>query len=172
MKKIQLAIMAVAVGLAMQSQASLYDITFSGSGYSANGQIDVSGGLATSGYLTVTVGNDLGTYDLVTGGSSIRITDGTDLIYDNLVNPGNNPFLDINGLAFVSAAVDIHGHPLVGFNLWGNGTDNYSLFDVSPGVYNTANGAATITAVPEATTMIAGALLLLPFGASTLRILR
>ena len=33
-------------------------------------------------------------------------------------------------------------------------------------------GAGTLTAVPEPTTMIAGALLLLPFGASTLRILR
>ena len=32
--------------------------------------------------------------------------------------------------------------------------------------------ALTITPVPEPTTMIAGALLLLPFGASTLRMLR
>jgi hypothetical protein len=30
----------------------------------------------------------------------------------------------------------------------------------------------TLTAVPEPTTMIAGALLLLPFGASTLRFMR
>jgi hypothetical protein len=34
------------------------------------------------------------------------------------------------------------------------------------------NFANTYTVVPEPTTMIAGALLLLPFGASTLRILR
>jgi hypothetical protein len=34
------------------------------------------------------------------------------------------------------------------------------------------DGQSYVVAVPEATTMVAGALLLLPFGASTLRILR
>jgi hypothetical protein len=38
--------------------------------------------------------------------------------------------------------------------------------------YDSTRLQATVSAVPEPTTMIAGALLLLPFGASTLRILR
>lgn len=53
--------------------------------------------------------------------------------------------------------------PMDSYSIWGGNSGQYALshfatFDAVP--------------VPEATTMIAGALLLLPFGASTLRILR
>jgi hypothetical protein len=51
---------------------------------------------------------------------------------------------------------DVNSGPLTFHTLTGNGLSSYSGF----------------SAVPEPTTMIAGALLLLPFGASTLRVLR
>jgi hypothetical protein len=53
--------------------------------------------------------------------------------------------------------------PTFSYSLWSNGhsTDSYGISHFT--VFN---------AVPEPTTMIAGALLLLPFGASTLRVLR
>jgi hypothetical protein len=44
--------------------------------------------------------------------------------------------------------------------------------DKAIGSYNGSAWGFTPLAVPEPTTMIAGALLLLPFGASTLRMLR
>jgi hypothetical protein len=149
--KLQLALVACAMGMAVQSHAQWYNITFNGSGYAANGQIDVAGGLATSGYLTVTAGNDLGTYYLATGGPSVRVGGGTDLIYDNVVNPSADPFLDGDGLAF---ALNNATSSNPGFNLWGNSPGSYSLFDASNTEYFDAGGTATITPgpVPEPTT--------------------
>jgi hypothetical protein len=56
----------------------------------------------------------------------------------------------------------------------GSQTGNVSSFDwLSPGIAgNNTVFQGLIAPVPEPTTMIAGALLLLPFGASTLRVLR
>jgi hypothetical protein len=172
MKRLQLAIIAAILVLAVQARASLYDITFTDGGANvANGQIDVVGGVAISGYLNVTAGLALGSdYSLFTwiggGIKSVRIT-GTDLIVDNLVNVGASPFFDVYGLAFVngdlSEGLDLSLNGSSD-NLWGVGYTGY-------GIPN-ANGSVTLTPVPEPTTMVAGAMLLLPFGFSTLRILR
>jgi hypothetical protein len=55
----------------------------------------------------------------------------------------------------------------------GSQTGNVSSFDwLSPGIANNSTVYQGLVAVPEPTTMVAGALLLLPFGASTLRMLR
>jgi hypothetical protein len=175
MKKIQLAIMAVAVGLAMQSQASLYDITFSGGGTSASGQIDVVGGFATSGSFVITsaangftpVSYALAPNSTLAPNPNVAGTfysPSTFFTVDNVVTASGNPFLDINGLLFISSGG-------IEVNLWGNGPSDYTLYD-NTGAQAHVNGTATLTAVPEASTVIAGALLLLPFGASTLRILR
>jgi hypothetical protein len=86
-------------------------------------------------------------------------------------------FNGANGTAFFNAAIA------------GTSTDGTTVFNDSNGAYNVialnlfTGGADTsdnpgsraqdqLAIVPEPTTMIAGALLLLPFGASTLRILR
>ena len=63
--KLQLALVACAMGMAVQSHAQMYDIIFTGGSSAANGQIDVVGGFATSGYLDVTAGANQGTYNLV-----------------------------------------------------------------------------------------------------------
>jgi hypothetical protein len=171
-------LMVAAIVLAVQAQAaiSVYDISFSGVSSAASGQIDVAGGLATAGYLTVTAGPNQGTYNLasltsslITGGSpsvpSIRFTDGTDQIFDDLVNPSSNPFLTGNGLEFANNNV-------VGFNLWGTGAGSYTLFDVSgpplTSVYSEDSGTASIVAVPEPATMLPG-LSALGYGLFSLR---
>jgi hypothetical protein len=97
------------------------------------------------------------TSSLITGGSasvpSVRFTDGTDQIFDNVVNAGSNPFLTGNGLEFAN-------NNQVGFNLWGNGAGSYTLFDVSgpplTHVYIEDGGTASIVAVPEAANMLGG----------------
>jgi hypothetical protein len=171
-KGLKLAIMVSAVFVAAQARATLYDISFSGGGSTAYGQIDVSGGVADSGLLDVTAGPATGTYSLYTwsggGISSVRVTGGTDLIVDNIVDVGANPFLDIYGLAFVT------GDHSEGIDFSLASGDIYNLAGFGPLGYAVPNafGTATLTAVPEPTTLISGALLLLPFGASTLRILR
>lgn len=170
---LKLPIVLSALGLAAHAHAALYDITFSGDGYAANGQIGVVGGLADSGYLTVTSGNDLGTYYLTTGASSVRVGGGTDLIYDDEVSPNSSPFLDGSGLAFVASS-NVGNSP--GFGLWwgdadGNPDGFYSLFDASDGNYVDAQGTANIVAVPEAagTTKLAGFSALGLFGLVTWR---
>jgi hypothetical protein len=187
MKKLRMAILVVIAGFAMESRASLFDITYSGGGVSGSGEITATangGGsyTATGGFFTIAPGGSIpaNTYSLVTIGSPPTVaaiigTGGLNLSGDNLITYPGNPFLDGNGLVFDT----VLGNMGTVINLWGNGPDNYTLYGAGLGIA-TGNqqvplgGDATISlvAVPESTTMIAGALLLLPFGASTLRILR
>jgi len=155
-------LIAAAMGLAAQSQAALYDIAFTGDGSVADGQIDVVGGVATSGYLDVTAGPAQGIYSLYAwsggGVSSVRVSGGTDLIVDNLVdvNAGANPFLTVNGMAFVtgdhSEGIDLSLASGTTYNLGGFGPIGYNVPN--------ANGTATLSGVvPEPGTygVLAGA---------------
>ena len=178
MKKLHVVTLTALMGLAIHAKATLYDINFNGSGYVANGQINVVSGVATSGFLTVTAGYDLGTYNLVPLGSplitgivtptfsTIRISGG-DQIFDDLVFPSSTPFLNGNGIEFAN---DLS----VGFDIWGNGDGSYNIYNADVNHYGYPPGTATIALapVPEASTVIAGLLLLLPFGASAFRVLR
>lgn len=154
MKLTMLAAVALALSAANESKADpiTYDFTFNGGGSDANGQLIINNGVATAGYLDVTAGAGIGDYNLYTwvgegsGTSSFRVNGGTDLIVDNLVNPGSNPALDVYGLGFYSSAL-IDGQPAEGMalsllsgttiNLEGFGTDGYG----DPN----ANGELTLT---------------------------
>jgi hypothetical protein len=141
-----------------QLQAQTYDITFNGAAngeaYAANGQIDVVGGLAINGSITVTAGNDLGTYSLLTSSPTVVVPVGitANLTGDNEVSPNLNPFLDGGGLVFTGSLFNDNQSD-VGFNLWGNGPGSYSLFDASATQYTEADGTATITPAPEPATL-------------------
>ncbi len=168
------AILAAVLATVTQAYANAYDITFTGEGITASGQIDVSAGLATGGYLDVTAGPIQGTYNLAPGGGPVEIIyhtgDGIDLYYYNLVNVVSNPFLDYAGLAFVNGPW--------GFNLWSSGGGIYSLLGDAPQVnypqpnVEVVRGSATIAPVPEPSTLIPDAVLLLPFGLGAVRQLR
>jgi len=174
MRKIQLAIITAALATAMSASATLYNIAYteapnSGGTVTASGWLDVNnGGVAQSGSLTVagSAGNLYdGVYSLRTVPPPPSSANGFD--YDNLVPiaPGNL------GISWTLNAYDV--------NMWNNGTGTawgpagtFSLWGVNGSFQMQTYGATTLTPVPEPTTMIAGALLLLPFGASTLRMLR
>ena len=180
MKKLQLAIMAAALIIAVQARASIvFDLQYSDpSGNVANGLLTATSlgngqYLATSGILNVTASsnpNDVGSYSLVPDGPGLTVSPSGAFIVDNVLYYPGDPYLDVDGLLGFASVAGIE------LNLWGNGPGNYSLYTYQPGSgYTLAyNGSATtsISPVPEATTIIAGALLLLPLGASTLRILR
>jgi hypothetical protein len=167
MKKLQIAIMAAALVIGAQARAGWYDVTFTGDGTDAHGVIFVdSNGDATGGVLDVTAGTATGNWTLQPGSGDDGI-----FIFDNKVTAGSDPFLTSGGLLFTGTQF---GHSAE-LNLWGNGPENYSLYanNGGQGGYNpAASGVATLTPVPEPTTMVAGALLLLPFGMSTLRMWR
>jgi len=172
--------MATALVMAVQAHASLYNITFTDGGLNtASGSVSTTDNgngseTAVSGTLTVDPGGTLhsGTYSLLFNPNGTGYTvwyapqGGGGFGYDNQIFPASNPFVNGNGLMFTMT--DYSG--VVGVNLWGNGANSYTEMGKPP--WTLVNGNATLTAVPEPTTMIAGALLLLPFGASTLRMLR
>jgi hypothetical protein len=183
MKRIQIAIIAVALVIAVQARASLFDITFTSNDGGTVGSGWVSGTPNGSGVFTATGGSFEITgnpafsplaYSLIANPNAPNQATSPlgYFYYDNQVLTGQNPFLSNNGLLFGGSGDGIE------INLFSNGPSS----PIPGGTYqlyqnNGANGAnlfgeATLTAVPEASTMIAGALLLLPFGASTLRILR
>jgi hypothetical protein len=191
MKTLKLAIMASALGLAVQANASLFDLYYQDTaGNILSGQLTASGigpqYLASTASLTLTspVDSSLnGTYSLF--GSLPSVFSGPNNI---LYYPGT-PIVDWNG------ALVLHSSSGTYLNLFsadpsGNiisypGLGDYALVAWSStggyeGLSPNNNGGnnvgapaiASLTAVPEPTTIISGVLMLLPFGASTLRILR
>jgi len=73
-------------------------------------------------------------------------------IYDNLYYAGQNPVLDVDGLLFTTAQ-----NPSGYWNLWGNGPDNYSLWESTSGagypVQATTGGVVVnVGVVPEPST--------------------
>lgn len=150
------------LGVSFSALANQYNYSFNftetdGAGHSAaHGQLEIVNGQATDGYIDVTAGPAQGEYSLYTwntgGISSVRVSGGTDLIVDNVVNTGADPFLDNYGLAFVTPdhaeGIDLslaYGHT---YNLGGYGVVGY-------GVPN-ANGNAVLTSsVPDATSTLA-----------------
>jgi hypothetical protein len=164
--KIKLAVMASVLLVAAQARATLYDLTYTDNGANVgSGVINVSGGVATSGYFDVTAGAATGVWNLSPGTGS-----DSSFYWDNAVNSAGNPFLTSAGLLFTGTGV-YAGNEI---NIWGNSADNYSLQGNIGGNWNPISngGEATLTAVPEPTTIISGVMMLLPFGASTLRVLR
>jgi len=172
--------MAAALVMAVQARATLYDIGFTASDNSilANGNVDVNGSqIATSGQFTIFVGPSWlqGTYALIpTTGPGVNTSPalgGYVCNYDNWVNPAADPFIDSHGLLFSN------GETVLDINLMGNSPGNngyeFGVLTAAGVVIDVTGGASiSLAPVPEPTTMVAGALLLLPFGASTLRILR
>jgi hypothetical protein len=68
-------------------------------------------------------------------------------IYDNLFT-GGNPVFDNNGIPFATA-----GNPGGSWNLWGNGSDNYSLYESVPNVGYAIEATGTFAAAaPEPST--------------------
>jgi hypothetical protein len=190
MTKIQIAILAVAAGFAMQARAALYDITYSdpagnmGSGVVTalpNGDGSYT---AVSGSFNLTAGDFAGATGALVPNPNApapwdqRLYGGTDFIgLDDQVLPSANPFLTIGGLLFNDTLFPRPDGAGLAFNLYYY-SGSYQLavngFNNEPWANNYSGGSASLTVVPvpEASTIVAGALLLLPFGVSVVQVLR
>ena len=102
----------------------LYFISYNDGVNIASGTITTTGNLAVSGTLNVTAGAATGVYSLIPGGPSPTSSPSGAFIVDNLIYPGSNPTLDVNGLLFGSGGVEV--------NIWGNSADNYSFWCLHP----------------------------------------
>jgi hypothetical protein len=180
----------------------VFDWSYTGSGVTASGTLTTTdtttaltgihyGNLTMSGYqITGITGQRNGVNitglapnthfpangTVTVNGTQYGIDDALDVIPSGVV-------LDIEGLVFYAGGIgyDLAANGSSGNATWGGGS-SYQQLPYGGGYAEQANGdyihgrAVTLTItpapVPEPTTMIAGALLLLPFGASTLRMLR
>jgi len=165
---------ALSLVAVMSASATLYNVTFTegfGGLSTLAGTVDVVNGIAISGSITAT-GPNAGSFTLLTAHTypPYTTTPSGTIGFDNIVYPAN-PRLDIWGLGFIGGTGGTSEMNLY----WDASSGTYSLVGWIAGqgyVPNAVSGAASVTAVPEPTTVIAGALLLLPFGASTIRVLR
>ncbi len=160
---------------------------------SANGLYgNFSGGPWSIGAITTTtpvVGVTEEDAPVTTAGGTLTINDGAGYLLTGTVNWMQVQTINSGGSLNASALVNVTALAYSGLNAdlltLAQGDGSVTLaFQFAPGEdlttlisgggpYSTSyNGSITSVPVPEATTMIAGALLLLPFGASTLRILR
>lgn len=198
MKTIKLTITAVALVAAVQARGSLYQINFSGhDGTDASGEINVNNnGFVTSGNLTVNGGSAAdGSWtlaDLPNAGEQLSPMGA--FIVDNEVTTGPAGIqIDFWGLLFTDGKSELNlwynasGNqygPAGSYSLWANnpGYNQYystESTDIPPPPILSGAGTPGVSplftsvlpaAVPEPSTMFAGALLLLPFGVSALRI--
>jgi hypothetical protein len=104
----------------------LFDFTFAISpdtGYGGLNTTDVGNGefLATAGNLTVTAGQDVGSYPLYPGGPAEIVSPSGRFLFDNLLYPSIDPGIDNGGLLFTGNGLEI--------NIWSNGPDNYEFDD-------------------------------------------
>jgi hypothetical protein len=190
MKKIQMVITAAALVMAVQARASLYDITFTGFDNltTATGQFDVNNsGIVTSGFLDVTYNGFTVNYNnLLPVGATGEASNGANFGpgQDNVFNVNSltqGGFLTVNGLVFYNG--DSYSDRTGGLM----GLSDASSSDLTPNLLGagstggfggylvpSTDGTLTVSLapVPEPTTMVAGALLLLPLGVGAIRSLR
>jgi hypothetical protein len=190
---LRLAVLAAALGLAVEADATLFNVDYTdAAGDTATGTLDATllgpspapytgdEYLATSGTLYVTTSSDpgvVGTYSLLAGGPGNTISPSGAFSYNDILYFPSDPALDSEGVLGFESSAGIE------LNIWGNAPDNYSFYAYQGGEYvvgNTSTGSfilsepavTAVTSVPEPTTIIAGASLLLPFGSRMLRIAR
>lgn len=146
------------------AQTLNFTFTDNSSNVLAFGSLDVSGNVVTSGSATVNGidGFVPGTFNLVSP-SPVRALDGTDIIFNNLITPSQNPTLDSGGLGFAEGYLSA-GHYNYVLNLWGNSPDNYTLFEAGEltggptptgYVYKGVNGTMNLASIPEPATYAA-----------------
>lgn len=95
--------------------------------------------LATAGTLTVTGGQDIGTYPLFPGGPKQEDSPSGYFLYDNLLFPSTDPGIDNNGFLFATTS-DFE------INIFSNGPDNYQFYDNTG--YNNISAAFSLNYAP------------------------
>jgi hypothetical protein len=123
---------SLAMAAISQARASVYDFQFTSPGVTATGQLIVDPTTqevtAINGWVSVSgQPNDMITTILADPSFPSPANNGP-FIYDNIFY-GGNPVLDNDGILFATA-----GDPGGSWNLWGNGPDNYSLYESVPNV--------------------------------------
>ena len=152
--------LAALVAPAIAAADTLYDFTYTDTGITASGTIDVAGGQAISATGTISAGvlvpspQALSLVTQATLGVNIldpatnsgatlsyRFGGGTDLIGDTVFN-SSAPWVDSQGLVFIVGTPA--GTASTGFNIWFNGGNVYAGFLAGNSNYNQFNGGSLV----------------------------
>ena len=118
---------SLAVATISQARASVYDFQFTSPGATATGQLIVDPTTqevtAISGWVSVSGQSNYTITTILADPSFPSAFNNGPFIYDNIFY-GGNPVFDNDGILFATA-----GNPGGSWNLWGNGPDNYSLYE-------------------------------------------
>jgi hypothetical protein len=121
----------------------LFDFAFTNGTDAGNGSLNTTDNgdglfLATAGTLTVTAGQDVGSYQMYPGGPATTSSPNGYFNYDDLLYPSVDPGIDLEGLLFIGSGLEI--------NIFSNGADNYEFYDNTG--YNNAGDSFILTAAP------------------------
>jgi hypothetical protein len=142
-------LIALALALAWPARASAdptftFTATDSGSGTFSYGVLQASDNgdgsfTATSGYLVVISGANVGAYELFPNPSPPFpfVSPSGAFIVDNVLYPGQDPSLDVYGLLFTGAGLEI--------NIWGTGPGTYSYYAFNGSSFTLASNNAVFT---------------------------
>lgn len=143
--------------LAASAADTTFHFTFQGASHEASGQLvaqDLGDGrfLATSGDMSVTLGEATGSYSLLPGGPTSGLSPSGTYFFDNVVEPGAASVFTNGGLVFGGAGFEI--------NLYSVAPGEFK-FDYFTGGVNTIDagtGTVVLSAVPEPSALLMGAL--------------
>jgi PEP-CTERM motif len=143
--------------LAASAADTTFSFTFKGASHEASGQLlvtDLGDGrfLATSGDMSVTLGEATGSYSLLPGGPASGLSPSGTYFFDNIVEPGAASVFTNGGLVFGGAGFEINLYSVA------PGEFKFDYFTAGVNTIDPATGTVVLSAVPEPSSLMLGAL--------------
>lgn len=143
--------------LAASAAETLFTFTFQGASHEAFGSLvtqDLDDGrfVATSGDLTVTVGEALGSYSLLPGGPDPVLSPTGTYLFDNVVEPGSVSAFTNGGLVFGGAGFEINIYSVA------PGEFKFDFFTNGVNTIDAGTGTMVLSTVPEPSALLLGAI--------------
>lgn len=143
--------------LAASAADTTFQFTFQGGANAASGQLlvtDLGDGrlLATSGDLSVTLGEATGSYSLLPGGPASGLSPSGTYFFDNIVEPGAASVFTNGGLVFGGSGFEINLYSVA------PGEFKFDYFTAGVNTIDPTTGTVVLSAVPEPSSLLMGAL--------------
>lgn len=143
--------------LAASAAEATFHFTFQGVDHVASGQLvaeDLGDGrfLATSGDLTVTLGAAMGSYSLVPGNPSLVLSPSGTYLFDGIVEPGSDTVFTNGGVVFAGSGFEINIYSVA------PGEFKFDFFTGGVNTIDPGTGTVVLSAVPEPSALMLGAI--------------
>ncbi len=143
--------------LAASAADTSFHFTFQGGANAASGQLEVTDlgdgrFLATSGEMSVTLGEAIGSYTLLPGGPSAGLSPSGTYFFDNVVEPGAASVFTNGGLVFGGVGFEINLYSVA------PGEFKFDYFTAGVNTIDPTTGTVVLSAVPEPSALMLGAI--------------